>query len=477
MFVGREKEIQKIATLSLSGQSHIGVLYGRRRIGKSALIRESLKGKKVLLFEGLEEQGKTDQLRNFSFQFCVQTGKKIKKYKTWSEAFYALYQFVEKNPHHIVFDEFQWMANYRSGIVSELKMIWDQYLSHVQGTVLLLCGSIASFMIKKVVRSKALYGRTTLTIHLQGFSLSETQKMLGGKGCDETVQAYMLVGGVPKYLELLAGSSSIEVAMRELAFSPNGYLVEEFDRIFTSHFGASSEYQAILDRLARSPYGLFRNEIASAIGCESGGRLTSILYNLESAGFISHKHPFHSLANSKKSKYFLTDPYLRFYFEFIKPTIHRMNDKMEVDLFAEVRQTGAYYAWQGRSFEYLCMEHAHRIVQLLGFSGIKFEHGPFFESSAKNKKGVQIDLVFNRADHVITLCEMKYSLAKVGKDVIDEVERKSEWLREKFPKKTIQKVLITKEGASSDLLASGYFYKVIEVEQLFDDYPRFSSKA
>lgn len=467
MFVGRKKEIERISNLIESGKSHIGVIYGRRRIGKSELIKESLKLKKVLYFEGLEDRSKTDQLKNFVFQLSVQTNQKIGKCKTWSEAFYKLFEFIKENPHHIVFDEFQWMANYRSGPVSELKMVWDQYLSNVEGTVLLLCGSIASFMIKKVIRSKALYGRTDLSIHLQAFTLAETKIILGDKGTDETILAYMLVGGIPKYLELLASPSSIELAIKELAFTANGYLVEEFDRIFTSHFGSSSDYKNILENLSRNTYGLTRNEIRSAIGSESGGSLSNLLYNLESAGFISQKHPFHVGINSKKSKYYLTDPYLRFYFEFIKPSIKQMNDKFENDIFGNIRQSGTYYVWQGRSFEYLCIEHAHKIVDILGFSGINFEYGPFFESAIKDKKGVQIDLAFNRADNVITVCEMKYSITKVGKDVIDEVEKKVSWLREKFPKKTIQKVLITKEGPSAELINSGYFYKFIEVEQLF----------
>ena len=346
-------------------------------------------------------------------------------------------------------------------------MIWDQYISQIEGTTLLLCGSIASFMVKKVIKSKALYGRTSLTIHLKGFLLNEVAEFMPNKGTEELFKAYMYVGGIPKYLEILSSAPSIELAIKENAYTPNGYFVEEFERIFISHFGDNTEYQKILKVLAANPYGLYRQEIAKLNKIEAGGYLSDMLFNLQSAGFISKTSPFDATRNSNKMKFFLTDPYLRFYFHLISPYIEELNENMDLDIYNSLQQTGAYYSWQGRSFEYLCMDHAHRIVDILGFSGVHFNYGPYFQPAKGKTKGIQIDLLFSRADNVISLCEMKYSQSTIGKDIIPEIERKVMVLREKYPKKTIQKVLIIKEDASKELLATGYFYKIIKAEDLF----------
>ncbi len=463
MFIGRKQELSKLDLLINNKKSNIGIIYGRRRIGKSMLISKALEKHKVLHFEGLENRPKKEQIENFLFQFRLQTGQEIKitGKKTWREIFHLLYKYIENDFHNIVFDEFQWMASYRSEIVSDLKMIWDQYFSKTPNLTIILCGSIASFMSEKVLKSSALYGRTSLTINLKAFHLSETKEMLFNKGFTEILESQLYIGGVPKYLELLLDKSSFVLGIEELAFEKNGYFVEEYEKIFVSHFGKNKDYRKMIQLLAKFPYGLLRYNIIKKTGIKSGGGVTTLLNNLESAGFISSETPFNKSHNSKTIKYFLRDPYLRFYFSFIEPNLKKIKNGNR-NIFSMIRQTGEYYSWIGRAFEYLCVDHANKIAKLLGFSGIDYSFGPYFESSRSDKTGIQIDLLFDRADNVITFCEIKHSKSKITKEILPEVEKRAKYLMNKFKRKTIQKVLITTSDVSEE--TRNYFYKVINVE-------------
>jgi hypothetical protein len=357
------------------------------------------------------------------------------------------------------------MANYQSRIVAELKLVWDQYLSRLPGVTLILCGSIASFMVTKVLRSNALYGRTDLHIHLKPFTIKETSQMLAGKGFSEALESHLFTGGIPKYINLLRDDVSIRFALQKHAFTATGYFVSEFDRIFVSHFGRNPDFRKIITILAQHPYGLWRKEIAHLTGAQEGGVLSTHLDDLEAAGFISSQIPFDKKSNSRLKKYFLTDAYMRFYFAFIAPQINRITSGVNKDIFLKLSQTGAFYEWMGRAFEYFCIQHAAVIAQLLGFSGIDFTCGPFFRTSSDKSPGVQIDLLFDRADNVVTLCEMKYSLTEPGISIISEVEKKVEKLKEYIGRKTIQKVLITLTPPGKELVASGYFYRIIQPQE------------
>lgn len=471
MFVGRKQEINKLRELVEGQRPRIGVIYGRRRIGKSELIRESLRGRQAYFFEGLENQSKANQLTNFAFQFRqqFQASESEAKTKNWREAFAQLNPILEKNPGTVVFDEFQWMANYRSQIVSDLKMIWDQYWSRIPGVNLILCGSIASFMTSRVIKSNALYGRTEVIIHLTEFKLSESRALLNAKSEEEVLDAHMVVGGVPLYLNLLATKSSVQLGVNELAFTKDGYLVEEFDRIFTSHFGGNRDFQAIIEVLAKHPYGLLRTELAKLAKVDSGGGFSRNLYDLESAGFIRAISPIKNPSSKRLVRYILSDAYVRFYFEFILPNLAKIKRQNQQHLFSSITQSGKYQNWKGRSFEYVCMEHAPRVAFILGFSGIEYTFGPHFKSADAKGEGVQIDLLFKRADKVITLCECKYRQRSIGMDIIDSVEEKVERLQQDFPRYTIQRVLLYHGNISPDLEKSGYFYAMIHSGQLFDN--------
>ncbi len=467
-FVGRASELRDLGGfLSKSGPA-VGVVYGRRRIGKSLLIQKALEDQCALVFEGLENRPKKDQIEALLFQLARQAGSAAAGVATrsWREALFRLHPVLQKRPACIVLDEFQWLANYRREIVSDLKMVWEQYLSKVPGVKLILCGSIASFMTTKVVRSSALYGRTDLELHLKGFHLGEASELLRGKGLDEVIEACLYFGGVPKYLDLVRDHPSVRAAVDELAFRENGYFVEEYDRIFTSHFGRNPDFRRIVSALAGHPGGLFRKQLVERAGLGVGGGLSEHLADLEAAGFISSAVPFDKDDGSRLVRYHLSDPYLRFYFAFIRPNLKKIRTAAQREMFARLAQTGRFHAWRGKAFEQLCIRHAWRIAEILGFSGVDFSFGPYFRAPSRDKSGLQIDLLFSRADNVITLCEMKCSVSRVGTSVVREMERKAEFLQRAFPSKTIQRVLVVHGEPTRDLVRTGYFYRIIRSEEL-----------
>ncbi|MBI3534505.1 MAG: ATP-binding protein [Deltaproteobacteria bacterium] len=471
-FVGRQTEIHQLQRLVQSKKSSLAVIYGRRRIGKSSLIREAFKDQFVLYFEGVENQSKSRQITHFLSQLSYQVKNAHPQFsvKNWSDVFLQLVPIISSHQSVvIVLDEFQWMANYRSELVSELKMIWDQYFTQKGKVILILCGSIASFMISKVIRSSSFYGRIQLMIHLKEFFLSESSQMLNQLGVEEILESHLLLGGVPLYLELLNDrlkqDSSVRLGIQNLAFLPNSYFVEEYERVFVSHFGKNLNFKKIISTLALHPYGLSREELSRFTKITLGGNFSQELFNLESAGFISSVRPYDKGEKSKFVKYYLSDAYLRFYFSFIEPNFKKIKSGAK-DIFLQLTQKAVYASWLGISFEYLCAYHASKISEKLGFSGIGYTVGSYFQSYKKGTGiGGQIDLLFDREDNVLTLCELKYTNNPVGIDVISEVEKKIEILPLK-KKKTLQKILITKSPPSTDLLKKAYFYKILRATDL-----------
>ena len=444
------------------------MVYGRRRIGKTELIRKALEDRHAFHFEGLENRPRSEQIQAFLLQLEVQTGTRVsgkRGIRSWREALLELKPHLERRPGGVVLDEFQWMANYRTAIVADLKMVWDQYLGRIDGVDLILCGSIASFMTTQVIRSSALYGRTELALQLGGFKLRDTARMLPDLGLDELLEAQMLVGGVPKYLDLVRGYPSILFAIDDLAFTAGGYFVEEYDRVFVSHFGRNRAYSRIVDALAAHPYGLRRNQIADEAQVPRGGRLSVHLQDLGSAGFVTSIRPVDKGPKSKLVKYVLSDAYLRFYTTFIRDRLADIAAGRS-RLFAGISQTGRYQDWRGRAFEQVCLDHSLRIAEILGFSGIDYSVGPFFRSARLDRPGTQIDLLYDRADNVLTVCEIKSSRQPTGRSVEDEVERKVQALAAAHPRRTIQRVLIVHGDVSRHLLDSSYFYRIVRSDEL-----------
>jgi uncharacterized protein len=467
-FIGRGTELQALRELHRQPGCHIAVVYGRRRVGKTALVNHAYGGEPLLSFEGLENKGKQQQIRNFIFQLEQQTQTRVERkhsIREWREALVELVPLARGKHLIILLDELQWMANYRSDLVTDLKMVWEQYLCKAGHVTLILCGSIASYMEQRVLRSRALYGRTDLTIHLQPFLLSDARHLLPSFAGDDVLLAQLVVGGIPQYLNLLAVRQSVALGLDKLAFSPDGFFYDEFERIFVSHFASSDHYSRIIELLAKKTTGLSRAEIQDLLNLPPGGELTRNLDNLESAGFISSVTPFDRGASARFTRYLLGDAFMRFYFEFLRP--YRRKGTSHAHYFTNfVLPSPRFRSWLGRSFELLCLQHRHVIATLLGFSGIEYSAGPWFQQGKRGVlEGAQLDLVFGRADGVLTICEMKYRATPIGLEIVRETEAKLARIPI-LEKRTVQKVLITRSEPTSELRKSSYFAHIIMANDL-----------
>jgi hypothetical protein len=349
-------------------------------------------------------------------------------------------------------------------MISELKMIWERYLGKIAGSKLILSGSVASFMIKKVLKSKAFYGRIESIIHLKPLPLSEVREFFVDADPQNALLAYLFVGGVPKYLELLAAHQSAVRGMAYECFSKSGYLKEEFDRIFVSHFGKGANYLKIVEALKGRYFGLSRGELEDMGISQGGGQLTQELYDLEQAGFITGFVPFDKKGTSKFKRYILSDPFLSFYMNFMDPSC--APQVRSPDMFISTTFVSPnLHNWLGHSLELLVLQHADRIAELLKFSGIQYSAGPYFRHNKGGViKGLQLDLVFDRADKIFTVCEVKYLNAAVPLSVGKELSQKIGQVDE-FAKKTVQRVVISNQIASSALKESGLVSRVINTEE------------
>jgi AAA+ ATPase superfamily predicted ATPase len=491
MFIGRDFEILQLREMWNQCSAQLSVIYGRRRVGKTALIKEAFSDQEILYFDGLEDRPKSEQIDNFISQLKEQTAIVPKDpICKWREAFSLLVPLIKQKRVVIVFDELQWMANYRSELLSDLKSVWDRHFIK-ETSVLILCGSVASFMVERVIKGKALYGRTDKVIHLRPFKLHETAQFFPERSKDEILFSHLVVGGIPTYLKILQRAQSAQMALANEGFEEGGYFITEFDKIFVSHFGKNTSYELIVNALASDLYGKSRAEIAQylpkseqqklqnitskTVATETiGGGVSQMLDNLEVAEFIASYVPFDKPANSKLILYMLIDPYIRFYLSFIKPLKIR-NIFQNKNFIRDIVPTPEFRSWLGRGFELLCMNHSVQIATILGFGGITYRAGPYFRSRKKDiqlddsqadNQGVQFDLIFDRADKVLTICEMKYQEANVGLEVGRQLQEKINKVSA-FEKRTVQKVLISKSPATKELERSGVFYRTILAEELF----------
>lgn len=465
MLVGRDDELNTLNSLMKSKKAELLVLYGRRRIGKSSLIQHFCHGKKALLFEALEGESTKAQIDHFTAQMRSQISDPLLdgiEFHDWGAVFGYVTHYLERNEERIIlfFDEFQWQAANQTRLVSLLKFTWDNHWKKHR-PLLILCGSIGSFMVRNVLKSKALYGRTTSEMHLKGLPPASIKKMLGGMRSDEEALRYLLVfGGIPKYLEEVDPTKSFTQNMSRLCFSPDGVMVSEIERIFASQFRTPSTYKRIISELLYGPKRL--KEISDALQMESSGGLKVYLDNLILSDMVEIPIFLDSDEKTKNKKYRISDEFLNFYSKFMQPNLKLIKQKTQSDLFTRIT-SNSFEPWLGLAFERFCVRNAFLIAKILGFSDHVIDWG---EVLSKDGPGFQIDLAFKRNDKVMTLCEIKYWSKPVDTSVVQEMERKCS--RFKLPRGfTLEKAIITVNGVEPALARSGYFHHVITLKDFF----------
>jgi AAA+ ATPase superfamily predicted ATPase len=323
MLVGREEELSTLTLLEKSKKAEMLVLYGRRRVGKSALVQHFCGGKRALLFEAIEGASTKVQIDHFTEQLRAQIKDPLLegvRFADWNAVFGYITHYLQRQDKKVVlfFDEFQWQAAGHTKLVGLLKYVWDNHWKK-HAPLLILCGSIGSFMVRNVLRSKALYGRVTAEMHLRGLSLSGVRAILRNMRSNDEVLRYLLVfGGIPKYLEEIDLRKSFAQNMNRLCFSRDGVMVSEIDRIFASQFREAATYKRIVGELLAGPMRL--KDIADALGMHSSGGLKEYLNNLILADMIDVSVPLGRSENSKNRCYRVSDEFLCFYSKFMART-------------------------------------------------------------------------------------------------------------------------------------------------------------
>ncbi len=472
-FIGRESEKAQLAKISKTNESSIIIVSGRRRSGKTELLEQSFRNRNVLKFEGVEGHNETYQRAMVMRQLAQYADNPLlNKIATphWLDVFENIFTYVQEGTWTVYFEEVQWLANYKETFISELKVAWDNQFRYNPQLILILCGSSPSFMLKKVIYSKSLYNRSQHEILLQPFTLLEAQEFLTQRSRREVMDAYLTLGGIPEYLKRIKTYSSLYLGICKESFLPNSYFSQEYQRIFVSSMSDNPHYKAVLDYLSQRRFAT-REQIAEYLSVETGGRLTELLEELQLCGFIKKYVPFHLKDNSKLARYRINDAYLQFFYKFIHPRWSDIQEGKYQSHPTKALNLQEYQQWLGYAFERYCLNDAHRIARVLGFSGVQYTAGAYYcRATAKTDPGYQIDLLFDRKDHVLTVCEIKYTQGETGAAVIEEFEKKLEQLKQfkKTKNKTLHKVLISASGAEQALINRHYFDDIISLEELMD---------
>lgn len=461
--VGRKTELAILNRLYASSRAEFLAVYGRRRIGKTYLISEYFKSKGYYFeLTGAKDADLKTQLSNFREEFAdvFYAGEKQEMPKSWQEAFNQLRRKVQElsqNEKIIIFlDELPWLASRRSGILKSLEHVWNRYLSRLNNVILIVCGSAASWMLKKIIYNKGgLYGRLTAEISLKPFTLGEAELYLQAQGINldrrQIIELYFAFGGVAKYLANIGKGKSSAQIISETCFSPTGALPLEFPKLYESLFDKPQQHIAIVTCLASKKSGMTQEEILNKTGMSSGGGFTHLLQELEDSGFILSAAEFSH--KKKETKYRLIDEYSLFYLTWIKPALEQQLKNVAQNYWHSIQNSPAYNTWAGLAFEGICLKHVDKIIEALKISMVARSTTTWSYRSAKeeNQKGAQIDLVIDRADQCINLCELKFCNSNflVTKEYADNLRyKKSCFQQQTETKKSLFITLITSYGAT-----------------------------
>lgn len=469
MLIGRDNEKHILRDAFSDEYSQLIAVYGRRRVGKTFLIRETFEYKFDFQFTGAANISSKKQLARFRKALKEQGLDSVPQLSNWGDAFDELKRLIvslHDGKKVIFLDELPWMDAPRSGFLSEFESFWNAWASARKDIMLVVCGSSTSWMVKKIIKNKGgLHNRITHRIALKPFSVGLCEQLCMSRGLSfsrhQILEAYMVFGGIPYYWSLFQRGSSLAQEIDRLVFAEDGELHDEFEMLYASLFKNPAPYSKIVEILARKKKGLTRTEIISAGGFDNNGALSAMLDDLEWCGFI---RSYSMMGNKKKSQlYQLVDNYTLFYYEFIDG--QRRNANYWMSLIGKP----IYNTWCGLAFERFCFWHIDQIKRKLGISGVQTNEYAWRCTTDKSKgqNGVQIDLLVDRADGIIDLCEMKYSSSEyvITADYAAELCRKRNVLMDVTQtKKAVHTVMVTVNG-----VAHNSEWNVIQNEIGMDD--------
>ncbi len=460
--VGREKEILLLTDVLESKKSEFIAIYGRRRVGKTYLIREFFNDKGGYFeLTGRKNASKSSQLKNFAtvFSDLFLRGDRILAPKDWDDALDILRKEIEKNSESkkviIFFDELPWLASRKSGFLDALDLFWNRYMSFRKNIILVICGSAAEWMIKKIVSNKGgLHNRLTKPpVNLMPFTLKQTEQYFQSMDVrlerKQIVDLYMALGGVAYYLNLVPRGKSSSEVISDLFFVRQAPLLSEFRNLFDSLFDNPQKHIDVIKVLAKTQQGFTQTEIFSKVKSLSpGGGAVLILEELENSGFVYRIHDFGK--KKKDARYRLIDGFTLFYLKWVE-------GQGEFGEHFWARQSGSarYHTWAGYAFENLCFLHYREILRALEITVIAEAKSGwrYLPTSGSEDDGAQIDLLIDRADKCINLCEIKFyddqlTISKVYAQVL---KRKKNCFKEKTgTRKTLFTTMITTYGVKKD---------------------------
>ncbi len=451
LILGRNQEKAALEKIFSSRKSEFVVVCGRRRIGKTFLVREFFDESIVFQTAGLANGNLQLQITSFYKEMLEAGLRNIphEKPRSWTDVFFLLRTLVSasRQKRKVIFlDELPWMDTPKSNFILALEHFWNAWASARKDIVLVVCGSATSWMMNKLINDHGgLHNRLTCQIFLQQFTLGETRQFLENKGFKASLYdistLYMCMGGVPFYLDKLDPSKSLVQNIDDLFFKKQGELRNEFKNLYSALFKNSDDYITVVKALNEKRYGMTREEIIEKTGLKSGKGLSTVLENLESCGFI-RSYPVFKGTRGNTLLYQLVDFYSLFYFNFI--------EQESVSSWQQVQGKPIFYAWAGLTFENLVMLHEQKIKEKLGISGIE-SRNYVWRAVDKGNKGAQIDLVIDRADNTVNICEMKFSIAQfsINESYEMNLRNKIQRFMEENPKKSMQLTFVTTYGLSS----------------------------
>ena len=473
--IGRKKEKAILLEALASEEAEMISVIGRRRVGKTFLVRTVYQDAICLELEGIQNSPRKEQLLDFTVRLnrVAKSAKKIKVPSTWQQAFYLLIEYLEslesEQKKVIFFDELPWLATHKSGFLRALGMFWNSWASR-NNVVVVICGSAASWMIQKVVNHKGgLHNRITKRLHLKPFTLAETSSYFQSRNIQidpyQIVQIYMAMGGVPHYLkEIRPGKSAIQ-NIQDICFSDTGLLKDEFSRLYPALFDNAENHIIVIRTLFEKKQGMTRSELIKKANLSSGGTISKVLNELKHSGFVEIYQAFNK---KKKDQLFrLTDEYSLFYLQFIEDNLQE-----EQDVWQRLSQTRSYKSWSGYAYENICLKHLSQIKKALGISGVYSTSSTFTKKGTSTNLGTQIDLLIDRNDHVINLFEIKFYNNKftLDKNTADNLRGKMRIFQEKT--KTNKQLfwgVITTFGITPSQHSIGLIQQVITLVELFEE--------
>jgi AAA+ ATPase superfamily predicted ATPase len=473
--VGRADEKLLLNKIEKSGDAELIAMYGRRRVGKTYLIRNGFSKDIAFEFSGIHNATLSQQLENFSLVLTKVTGGlPLARPESWIAAFQMLTQYltplVKKERTIIFIDEFPWINTARSGFLPAFENFWNSWASREKKLIVVICGSAASWMINKVINNRGgLHNRVTRRIRLLPFTIGETAAYLKYRKIKldkyQLLQVYMAMGGIPQYLKEIEPGESVAQIIDRLFFTKDGLLLEEFKNLYYSLFDKAENHIDIVQALAKKSKGLTRTEIINACKLSSGGYATQLLAELAESGFITPYIPFDK--TTKDALYKLTDEYSIFYLKFING-----NKAMGAGTWLKFYSGTSWKSWSGYAFESICMKHITQIKKAIGIENVYAEISVWrYLPKNKEEQGAQIDLLIDRNDSCINICEMKFSVApfEISKSYERELNNKLKVFQSQTrTRKVLFLTMITTYGVKNGENYPGLVQKEITMDILFN---------